>query len=225
MVANLARRAAFLYDCTIQTHGETVPEGSFNLHPITLTGHVVQLIPLSEEHIPQLAEAGNDESIWQYMLYGSVNSEAKMRLWVQDILNRQRRGTDLAFSVVHVESGRIIGATRYLDIRPEHRSLEIGGTWYAIAYQRTAVNTESKYLLLKNAFEHLGCIRVQFKTDLRNERSQKALERLGAVKEGVLRNHMILEDGTYRHSVFYSILDSEWPAVRERLSQKLGYAL
>ncbi len=200
-----------------------MPNISFNLHPVTLTGRSVQLIPLSEQHVPQLAEAGMDESIWRYMLYGFVNSDEKMRHWVQDILNRQASGTDLAFSVLHLESGRIIGATRYLDIHPEQRGLEIGGTWYATAHQRTAVNTESKYLLLKYAFETLGCIRVQFKTDLRNERSQRALERLGAVQEGILRNHMILEDGTYRHSVFYSILDIEWPEVKERLSKKLGY--
>jgi len=193
--------------------------------PVTLTGRVVRLVPLSNEHIPDLTRAGMDENIWRYMLYGNVDSEEKMRLWVQDILNRQGSGTDLAFTVIHQESGRAIGATRYLDIRPEHRGVEIGGTWYGAAYQRTAVNTEAKYLLLQYAFEKLGCIRVQFKTDLRNERSQRALERLGAVKEGVLRNHMVLIDGTYRHSVYYSVLDSEWPAVKTRLVEKLGYWL
>lgn len=195
----------------------------FNLQPVTLTGRVARLVPLSEVYVPELAVAGRDESIWRYMLYGSVDTEEKMRLWVQDILSRQARGTDLAFTVIHQESGRIIGATRYLDIHPEHRGVEIGGTWYAVGYQRTAVNTECKFLLLKHAFETWGCIRVQFKTDLRNERSQRALERLGAVKEGVLRNHMILEDGVFRHSVYYSILDTEWPAVKERLAEKLGY--
>jgi RimJ/RimL family protein N-acetyltransferase len=108
-----------------------------------------------------------------------------------------------------------------MDIRPADRGLEIGGTWYGAAYQRTAVNTECKYLLLKHAFEALGCIRVQLKTDSRNERSQRAIERLGAVKEGVLRNHMLLADGHIRHSVMYSILDSEWPAVKARLEEKL----
>ena len=200
-----------------------MPTTEFNIQPVSLYGRVVHLIPLSEEHIHDLAEAGKDLSIWQFMLYGLVNDEEQMRHWVHDILNRQALGTDLAFSVLHIESRRVIGATRYLDIHPEQRGLEIGGTWYATAHQRTAVNTESKYLLLKYAFESLGCIRVQFKTDLRNERSQRALERIGAVKEGILRNHMILQDGTYRHSVFYSILDNEWPDAKERLTRLLGY--
>lgn len=188
-----------------------------SVQPVTLTGHYVRLEPLGESHIPDLAIAGNNEDIWRYMLYGTIRTEADMRGWVEDILNRQRRGTDLPFAVIHLGSGKAIGATRYLDIRPEHRGLEIGGTWYAVAHQRTMVNTECKYLLLRHAFETLGCIRVQFKTDQRNERSQRALERIGAVREGILRNHMILEDGTFRHSVYYSIIATEWPAVKSRL--------
>jgi RimJ/RimL family protein N-acetyltransferase len=188
-----------------------------NVEPVTLTGRYVRLEPLSESHIPDLAVAANDEDIWRYMLYGTIRTEADMRSWVEDILNRQRGGTDLPFAVIHLVSGKAIGATRYLEIRPEHRGLEIGGTWYAVAYQRTAVNTECKYLLLRHAFETLGCIRVQFKTDQRNERSQRALQRIGAVQEGILRNHMVLEDGTFRHSVYYSIIASEWPAVKARL--------
>jgi len=142
-----------------------------------------------------------------------------MRSWVLDLLDRQTKGTDLPFTVIHLDSGRAIGATRYLNIRPQDRALEIGGTWYAVEFQRTAVNTECKYLLLKHAFEGLKCIRVQFKTDLRNERSQRALERIGAVKEGILRSHMITPDGYIRDSVFYSILASEWPLVRARLEE------
>ncbi|MFM8320705.1 MAG: GNAT family N-acetyltransferase, partial [Chloroflexota bacterium] len=114
-------------------------------------------------------------------------------------------------------TGLALGCTRYLDIRPAHRGVEIGGTWYGAAYQRTGVNTEAKYLLLQHAFETWGCVRVQLKTDLRNQRSQRAIERLGAVREGVIRNHMVLPDGSLRHSVIYSILDSEWPAVKLRL--------
>jgi hypothetical protein len=118
-----------------------------------------------------------------------------MRNWVLDILVTRRKGTDLPFVAIHLASGRVAGATRYLNIMPKDRGLEIGGTWYGPEFQRTPVNTECKYLLLRHAFETLGCIRVQLKTDLRNERSQKAIERIGAVKEGVLRNHMILPDG------------------------------
>jgi RimJ/RimL family protein N-acetyltransferase len=191
------------------------------VQPVTLSGRYVRLEPLSEAHIPDLAVAGNNEAIWRYMLYGAIHTEEDMRRWVEDILSRQRSGADLPFAVIHLESGRAIGATRYLDIRREHRGLEIGGTWYAATHQRTVVNTECKYLLLRHAFESLGCIRVQFKTDQRNERSQRALERIGAVREGILRNHMILEDGAIRHSVYFSIIDSEWPAVKARLEAYL----
>jgi len=111
----------------------------------------------------------------------------------------------------------VAGATRYMEIRPEHNGLEIGGTWYGAEFRRTPVNTESKYLLLRHAFEKLGCIRVQLKTDSRNERSQRAIERIGAQREGLLRNHMILPDGYYRHSVYYSVLDTEWPKVKKKL--------
>jgi RimJ/RimL family protein N-acetyltransferase len=190
--------------------------------PITLHGRVVRLEPLSQAHVPDLTVAGADESIWRYMLYGNVTTEGQMSTWVQDLLERQAQGTDLPFAVIHQESGRAIGATRYLDIRPPHRALEIGGTWYALAYQRTAVNTESKYLLLSHAFETLGCQRVQFKTDARNERSQRAIERIGAVKEGVLRCHMLTPEGFWRDSVFYSILAPEWPGVKKHLEALLA---
>ncbi len=190
--------------------------------PVILEGKFVRLEPLGLQHVSDLAEAGHDESIWRYMLYGYPDTEEKMRAWVEDMLQRQARGTDLPFAVIFKQNGRAIGATRYLEIRPEHRGLEIGGTWYGVNYQRTVVNTECKYLLLRHAFETLGCIRVQFKADSRNERSIRALERIGAVREGMLRNHMILADGTIRHSVYFSIIESEWPAVKERLEAWIG---
>ncbi len=187
------------------------------LKPLTLIGRVVRLVPLSEEHVPALALAGRDPGIWQFMPYGPVDTEDKMRDLVHFWLRQQAKGTDLPFTVFHLADSCAVGMTRYLDIRPADRTLEVGGTWYTPAYQHTAVNTECKYLLLCHAFETLGCIRVQLKTDLRNERSQRAIERLGAVREGVLRNHMILPDGTVRSSVYYSILAAEWPAVKSRL--------
>lgn len=190
--------------------------------PVTLTGRFVRLEPMSEAHISALAEIGVGQDFWDFMLYGRMDTLEDMRAWVLDILERERRGTDLPFVVIHLASGRVAGATRYLNISPKDRGLEIGGTWYGLEFQRTAVNTESKYLLLRHAFETLGAIRVQFKTDLRNERSQRAIERLGAVKEGILRNHMILPDGRIRHSVFYSIVDSEWPQVKARLEAMLA---
>ena len=190
--------------------------------PIVLQGKHVRLEPMTEAHIPGLAEIGVGQTFWDFMLYGNMSSVDDMRNWVLDILGRAKKGTDLPFAVIHLASGRVAGATRYLNIMPKDRGLEIGGTWYGPEFQRTLVNTECKYLLLRQAFETLGCIRVQLKTDLRNERSQRAIERIGAVREGVLRNHMILPDGRYRHSVFYSILDTEWPAVKKRLEEMLA---
>jgi N-acetyltransferase len=192
------------------------------VRPVVLTGNHVRLEPLAEAHIHGLAEIGAGQTFWDFMLYGNINTVADMTNWVRDILSRAEKGTDRPFVVIHLASGRVAGATRYLNIMPKDRGLEIGGTWYGSEFQRTPVNTECKYLLLSHAFETLGCIRVQLKTDLRNERSQKAIERIGAVKEGVLRNHMILPDGRYRHSVFYSILDTEWPEVKKRLEGMLA---
>jgi RimJ/RimL family protein N-acetyltransferase len=192
------------------------------IRPILLEGGNVRLEPLKEAHVPALAEIGVGQDFWDFMVYGDMRNEEDMRGWVMDILSRAEKRTDLPFAVVHLASGRVAGATRYLNIMPIDRGLEIGGTWYGTDFQRTVVNTECKYLLLKHAFETLECIRVQLKTDSRNERSQKAIERIGAKKEGVLRNHMILPDGYYRHSVFYSILDSEWPDVKKRLKEMMS---
>ena len=189
---------------------------------VVLTGKHVRLEPMTEAHVHALAEIGVGQSFWNFMLYGDMNSEGDMRAWVKDILGRASKGTDVPFVVIHLASGCVAGATRYLNIAPHDYGLEIGGTWYGPEFQRTVVNTECKYLLLKHAFETLGAVRVQLKTDSRNERSQKAIERIGAQREGVLRNHMILPDGYRRHSVFYSIIDSEWPDVKKRLEEMLA---
>lgn len=189
------------------------------ISPVILNGKYVRLEPMTEDHIPGLAEIGVGQTFWDFMLYGRMDSVEDMRNWVRDILSRAEKGTDLPFVAIHLASGKVAGATRYLNIMPKDRGLEIGGTWYGTEYQRTPVNTECKYLLLTHAFERLGCIRVQLKTDLRNVRSQKAIERIGAKREGILRNHMILPSGQFRDSVFYSILDSEWPEVKKRLEE------
>lgn len=189
--------------------------------PVVLTGHYVRLEPLSEAHVPGLAVIGVRQPFWDFMVYGRMESVEDMSSWVRDLLNRATKGTDLPFAVIHLPSGRVAGATRYLNIATEHKGLEVGGTWYGLEFQRTVVNTECKYLLIKHAFEDLGCIRVQLKTDSRNGRSQKAIERIGAVREGVLRNHMILPDGYIRDSVFYSILDREWPQVKTNLEKMM----
>lgn len=185
--------------------------------PITLTGKHVRLEPMTEAHIAGLAEIGIGQNFWDFMLYGEIKTESDMRNWVLDILSRAAKGTDLPFVAIYLASGRVAGATRYLNIIPKDRGLEIGGTWYGLDFQRTPANTECKFLLLTHAFETLKCIRVQLKTDARNERSQKAIERIGATKEGILRNHMILPDARFRDSVFYSILDSEWAEVKRNL--------
>ena len=194
---------------------------ALEIKPVVLTGKYVRLEPMTMEHAPALAEIGARQDFWDFMVYGKMENESDMRGWVSDILSRAERGTDLPFVAIHLESGRVAGATRYLNIMLNDRGLEVGGTWYGLDFQRTVVNTECKYLLLTHAFETLGCIRVQIKTDSLNLRSQKAIERIGGVKEGVLRNHMILPDGRIRHSVYYSILDSEWPDVKKRLEGML----
>ncbi len=194
-----------------------------SLTPLILTGRAACLEPLAEKHVLDLTLAGQDQTIWQYMPYGPVDSEERMRWLVNELLGRQAKGMDLPFAVIQQATGRAVGMTRYMDIQEPNRGLEIGGTWYSPATQRTAVNTECKYMLLGYAFEKLDYIRVQIKTDLRNERSQKAIERIGATREGVLRNNMIMPDGYIRSSVYYSVLAAEWPGVKARLEDKLGY--
>jgi len=194
---------------------------NLEVKPVVLKGRYVRLVPMTEEHIPALAEIGVGQDFWDFMVYGRMDTEADMREWVKDILSRTEKGTDLPFVAIHLETGRVAGATRYLNIMPNDKGLEVGGTWYGLDFQRTGVNTECKYLLLTHAFEKLGCIRVQIKTDSLNLRSQKAIERIGAVKEGILRNHMILPNERIRHSVYYSILDSEWADVKKRLEEML----
>jgi len=194
----------------------------FEVKPVTLIGKHVRLEPMTLEHVESLAKIGVGHDFWDFMVYGKMENTEDMRGWVADILSRAEKGTDLPFVAIHLASGRVAGATRYLNIMPNDRGLEVGGTWYGPEFQRTAVNTECKYLLFRHAFETLGCIRLQLKTDLRNERSQRAIERIGAVKEGTLRNHMILPDGVIRHSVYFSILDTEWDGVKKRLEEMLA---
>ncbi len=188
----------------------------------TLEGKHVRLEPLSDAHIPGLELAGQNPTIWRFMPYGDMSAPGMMEIWVQEILRRESLGTDRPFAVIHKESGMVAGATRYMEIRSEHRALEIGGTWYGERFQHSPVNTDAKYLLLCHAFDVLGCVRVQFKADSRNQQSIRAIERLGAVREGMLRNHMIMPDGFIRNSVYFSIIDSEWPIVKARLENLMN---
>ena len=194
------------------------------IQPVTLHGKVVRLEPLTEMHVPDLSMVGKDSSIWRYLPYGELTSEESMLSHIRWLIKRATKGIDLPFAVIYQDTSRAIGCTRYLDMALEHKKLEIGGTWYGKAYQRTKVNTECKYLLLTHAFEVLECIRVQFKTDARNKGSQAALERINAVKEGVLRNHMTLPGGQVRDSVCYSIIASEWPGVKAILKERLAHS-
>lgn len=188
--------------------------------PIVLTGRFVRLEPLSVEHAGGLWVV-NEADTWTYLPYGQVDSPEKMTAWVGEMLRRRDQGTDMPFAIVSLKTNQPIGATRYMTIDQANRSLEIGGSWLGAVWRRTGANTEAKYLLLRHAFELLGCLRVQFRTDLRNLRSQRAIERLGAVREAVFRKYSIMPDGHQRSSVFYSIIDDEWPAVRARLQALL----
>jgi N-acetyltransferase len=189
--------------------------------PVTLEGRYIRLVPLTRDQIPALVAAGKNPEIWQWLPYGYCGTEDSMGRLVDLISRRESAGIDLAFTTVLRPEDRPIGMTRYLNIERENSHVEVGGTWIDPQFWRTPVNTESKLLMLAHAFDAEGCQRVELKTDNRNLRSQRAIERLGAQKEGVLRQHMIRADGTFRDSVIYGIVRSEWPAVRRRLEAAL----
>ena len=191
--------------------------------PITLTGRLVRLEPLTAEHAPDLfAAVTADPSIWRWRTFPAPDTLDDMRRQIAEALEAQSRGAVVAFAQVALATGRAVGSTTYMSISRKDRGLEIGNTWLGKPWQRTGINTEAKYLLLRHAFEVLGAVRVQLKTDGRNLQSQAAIERLGAVREGVLRKHMLLYDGFLRDTVVYSILDDEWPAVKARLEARLA---
>lgn len=193
-----------------------------NLEPVILTGRFVRLEPLSLVHVAALAEVGTDESIWRWNPSQVVRSEADMRHYVDHALQQHASGQSLPFATVHVADNRAIGSTRFANFDHEHRRVEIGYTWIAPSWQRSAANTEAKYLMLGYAFEAWGCIRVEFKTDSLNQKSRNALARIGALEEGTLRNHMLTHSGRIRHSVYFSITDAEWPRVKADLAAKLA---
>jgi N-acetyltransferase len=189
--------------------------------PVILEGQQVRLEPLTARHVAGLAEVGLDEDLWKW-IPTQVRTEEEMAAYVKTALNEQERGVSLPFALVEKSTGRTIGSSRYGNIDRVHHRVEIGWTWVARAWQRTAANTEAKYLLLLHAFETLGCIRVELKTDSLNERSRAAILRIGAKEEGIFRNHMITSSGRLRHSAYYSIIDSEWPDVKARLESRLN---
>lgn len=184
-------------------------------------GEHVILEPIAMSHIDGLFEIGQQMDDWAYLPIPGFCSRQEAEKWVGQALGLAERGLHFTFVLVHPSSGQLMGSTRYLNIRERDHGLEIGYTWLGEAYQRTAANTEAKYLLLKNAFESIGAHRVEFKTDLRNIRSQNAIERLGAQREGVFRRHMVAQGGHIRDSVYYSITDLDWPQVKKGLEDKL----
>jgi RimJ/RimL family protein N-acetyltransferase len=185
--------------------------------PLTLEGEVVRLSPIDERHTDALFAAGADPEIWRHMTTPPWRQREDAAGYVAEARRAMAAGEEIVFAIESRRLDTAIGSTRYLDLRRADRALEIGATWIAPAFQRSAVNTESKLLLLTHAFEALGAWRVQLKCDARNLRSQRAIERLGAQREGVLRRHKLLPDGFVRDTVYYSILDHEWPAVKARL--------
>lgn len=192
-----------------------------NVEPLILSGRVARLEPLRADHAESLLEYATPEVFRFFTRYPTEYTLEGVRAFVQHVIDRP---SACPFAIVHLELGRAIGITTYMDIRAEHRGLEIGNTWMGTPFHGSLVNPECKYMLLRHAFENLGALRVQLKTDLRNLQSQRAIEKLGAVKEGVLRRHMILQDGAIRDSVMYSITADEWAEVKRRLEARLGYA-
>lgn len=188
--------------------------------PVTLEGKHVQLEPLLAAHHAALTRIGLDEDLWRW-IPAPVRTPEEMSAYIEAALAEQARGVSLPFTIVERSSGKPIGCTRYGNIDRVHRRVEIGWTWIAKPWQRTPVNTEAKYLLLRHAFETLGCIRVELKTDSLNEKSRAAILRIGAQQEGIFRNHMITASGRIRHTVYFSIIDNEWPVVKARLEQRL----
>jgi RimJ/RimL family protein N-acetyltransferase len=190
---------------------------------VILEGRTIRLAPLSLDHHTALCAAGLEGDVFRWFPV-VVRTEDEMRAYIEGALREREAGVSLPFVTIEQQSGQPIGSTRYMNIDRAHRRLEIGSTWLAPAWQRTAANTEAKYLMLRHAFEELGCIRVEFKTDSLNERSRNALLRIGAQEEGTLRNHMVTSSGRIRHSVYFSVIETEWPAVKAGLEQKLSRA-
>jgi N-acetyltransferase len=173
------------------------------------------------EHHPGLTEIGLDPEIWRHAI-APITTPEEMRSYIESALKLQREGNTLPFVTVERSSGRIVGSTRFGNYDSANRRIEIGWTWLARRWQRTVMNTEAKYLMLNQAFERLGCVRVELKTDVLNSQSRNAILRIGAKEEGIFRKHTLTSTGRYRDSIYYSILDDEWPQVKAHLETLLA---
>jgi RimJ/RimL family protein N-acetyltransferase len=191
-----------------------------NIKPVTLEGKYVSLEPLQLSHTTDLWHAAQHSEIWQWMPY-VIESERHLGQLLTKLLKFGDSGTWLSFVIRELSTDKLVGTTSYLNIEPDNKRLEIGSTWITPAWQRSAVNTECKYLLLGHAFDDLDCIRVEFKTDSLNKSSRRALSRIGAKEEGVFRNHMVMPGGRLRDSVFFGIINSEWPEIKKMLAEKI----
>jgi RimJ/RimL family protein N-acetyltransferase len=198
----------------------TVSERPFVVEPVTLEGRYVRLEPLAREHLAGIVSAGSFEEIWRWISVRPVG-RAGFERWIESALAARDAGMELPFTTFDRASGEIVGGTRYLNIAPESRRLEIGWTWITPQMQRTYVNTEAKYLQLRHCFEVLGCRRVELKTDGRNEKSRNAMLRIGAQFEGIARKQMVTFDGSNRDNAWFAIIDDDWPSVKERLEAML----
>ncbi len=190
------------------------------MEPIVLEGQVVRLEPLGLRHLDDLAEAARHDDVWTFLDEPTPRSEEPVAVLIVEALGEQEKGRRLPFAVVERQTGTAIGSISYIDIQHAHRGVEIGWAWVTPTRWRTGAAREAAYLLMCHAFDTLDMIRVAFKTDSRNHRSQRAIEGLGATREGVLRNHRILRDGRLRHSIYYSVIREEWPAVRDALEAR-----
>lgn len=194
----------------------------FDPRPTTLAGAEAVLTPLDRSHAADLFAAGHDDATWLHMPRPKLRSVEDAESMIRQALAESDAGGEVAFAILEAGSRKAVGSTRFLDIQRAHRALEIGWTWIGGSWQRTAINTECKLLLLEHAFDIHGAHRVTLKTDARNLRSQRAIERIGGVREGVLRRHRICWDGSVRDTVYYGITDGEWPKVKARLTGMLG---
>ena len=191
-----------------------------NVKPVVLEGRHVRLEPLSLDHLDCLAEFGLDERLWQWTPH-QCRTRNELQDYIEQALALQTSGSALPFATIEKTFGKPIGSTRFGSIDVENRRAEIGWTWIAPSWQRTVVNTEAKYLMFTHAFENWRCTRVELKTDALNEQSRKAILRIGATEEGTLRKHVLTYTGRFRDTVYYSILDTEWPPVRKKLEARL----
>ncbi len=191
------------------------------LAPVVLEGRFVRIEPLSPAHGDDLCRAAQDDEVWRWMPVGRPDTVPAMLEIIDAALAEHDRGDRVPWAIVDRSEGRAVGSTSYLDVVPAHRRIEIGFTWLGRQWWRTPLNTEAKLLLLGRAFDDLGAIRVALKTDDRNERSKAAIERIGGVREGTLRAHMVRPDGSRRDSAYFGLLKEEWPAARTRLEARL----